>query len=84
MRFDLNFFTHILKKIDTHKASFSFFLPEYLVRFFFLKKVKPFPDCKMIKLLQIKTPCFCHYDNLAKTRSRMTTAIASSRQNDAG
>ena len=28
--------------------------------------------------------CFRHYDILAKTRSRMTTAVAFSRQNDTG
>ena len=30
------------------------------------------------------TTCFRHYDILAKTRSRMTTAIAFSRQNNTG
>ena len=51
-----------------------------------LKEVKPSPDENMIKLqtfdnlfLRVR-----HYDILAKTRSRMTTATSFSRQNDAG
>ena len=48
-----------------------------------LKEVKPCPDGKMIKFLTFDN-LFRHYDILAKTRSRTTTAITFSRQNDAG
>ena len=44
------------------------------------KEVKPSLDSKMIKRLT----CFRHHDILTTTRSRMTTAIRFSRQNDTG
>ena len=44
------------------------------------KEVKPSSDSKMIKRLT----CFRHHDILTTTRSRMTTAIRFSRQNDTG
>ena len=57
-----------------------FFSPERLTRLFSLKEdIKPFPDRKMINL-PIFDNFFRPYDILAKTRSRMTTAI----MNDAG
>ena len=43
-----------------------------------MKEVKPSPDYKMIQLLKLDKLFF------AKTRSRMRTTIAFSRQNDAG
>ena len=43
-------FARVLKK-TTQKASFYFFSPKTLVRLFILKKVKPSPNSKMIKLL---------------------------------
>ena len=74
-RFNLNVFSRILKNYSPLELHSTFFSPEKLARLFFLKEVKPSPDCKMIKL-----------DNLffAKTRSRMRTTIAFFRQNDAG
>ena len=49
-----------------------------------MKEVTPLPDRKMIKLLTFDILFFRHFDILAKTRSRVTTATAFSRQNDAG
>ena len=49
----------------------------------FLKEVKTSLDCKMRKHLTLDK-LYPHYDILAKTRSRMTTATTFSRQNDAG
>ena len=50
-----------------------------------LKEVKPSPDSKLIKLLTLYLiACSHHYDILAKTRRRMTTAVSFSRQKDAG
>ena len=48
----------------------------------FLKEVKTSLDRKMRKLLTLDK-LYPHYDTLAKTRSRMTTATTFSRQNDA-
>ena len=42
------------------------------------KEDRPSSDRKVIKLL----PCFCHHDILITTRSKMTTAIRFSRQDD--
>ena len=63
-----------------------FFLPENLSMLSLLKEVKPSPDENMIKLQTFDNlfPRVRHYDILAKTRSRMTTATSFSRQNDAG
>ena len=85
-RFNLNF-SRVFRKKKKHppKASFYFFSQKKLARLFILKEVKLSPNDKMIKLHT--------FDNLfppptndirAKTRSRMTTAIMFSRQNDAG
>ena len=64
-------------------CTFYFLTPKKLVRLFILKEVKPSPDSWMIKVLHLVT-CSRHYDILAKTRRRMTTAIMFSRQNDTG
>ena len=66
------------------KALFYCFSPQRLVRLFILRVVKPSPDSKMIKTSYILITCSRHYDILAKTRSRMTTVITFSRENDAG
>ena len=48
----------------------------------FLKEVKTSLDCKMRKLLTLDK-LYPHYDILANTRSRMTTATTFSRPSDA-
>ena len=48
------------------------------------RSYKPSPNSRMIKRLTIDNLFPRHFDILAKTRSRMTTAITFSRQNDAG
>ena len=57
----------------------TFDSPEKLALLPSMKKVKPPPDRKMTKLQDLIT-CFRNYDILAKTCSRMTTAITFSRQ----
>ena len=49
-----------------------------------VKEVTPSPDRKTIKLLTFDNLFPPHFDILAKTRSRVTTATSFSRQNDAG
>ena len=49
-RLNLKFFTHVLKK-DTPESFTSLFSPKKFARLFILKKVKPSPDRKLIKLL---------------------------------
>ena len=74
-----------LKKKTPQKVLFYFFSPEDLALLTLLRKVKPFLNHKMIKLLtfgNLFPPL--HSDILAKTCSRVTTAITFSRQNDAG
>ena len=57
-----------------------FFSPETLAQLFLLKKVKPFPERRIIK-----RPTFDNlFPPLRNFRRRMTTAITFSRQNDAG
>ena len=65
-------FVAYTKTMDTQKPSLYFLSGGKLSQLFLLKEVKPIPDRKMIT-------CFRHYDILATTRSRMTTAIAFSR-----
>ena len=45
---------------------------------------KPFRDSKKIDITYVSRTCFRHYAVLTKTRSKMTTAISFSRQNDTG
>ena len=65
------------------KLHFTFDSPGKLALLSLLKEVAPSSDHKMIKLVTFDI-LFRRYDNLAKTRSEMTTAIVFSRQNDAG
>ena len=74
---DLKYFSRNRKKMTPRKASFYLFFlfsPKKFARLFLSNEVTPSPDCKMIKLTTFDTPVtyFCHYDILAKTRSRMT------------
>ena len=71
------------KKKETPESLILLFSQKRLVRLLILKQVKPPPSSKMIKPLTLTTS-FRHYDILAKTRSRMTTATTFSRQNEAG
>ena len=85
--FDWQFF-RVMSKKNKHPGMphCTFFSPEKLVLLPLLEDVKPPPNRKMIKLFKRLITCFHHYDILAKTcktKSRMTTAIAFSRQNDA-
>ena len=74
-----------LKKIDT-PSFISLFSPEKLTRLFSLKEVKPSSDPKVIRLQTFDNLIISvtMYSIFAKTRSRITTAITFSRQNDAG
>ena len=82
-RFDLKFFFAYSQNIDTLEFFIVLFSPEKLAMLSFLKEVKTSLDCKMRKHLTLDK-LYPHYDILAKTRSRMTTATTFSRQNDAG
>ena len=74
-----------LKKIDT-PSFISLFSPEKLTRLFLLKEVKPSSDPKVIRLQTFDNLIISvtMYSIFAKTRSRITTAITFSRQNDVG
>ena len=50
-RFNLKFFTRVLKRRHPGKLLFSLFSPKKSVRLIKQKDVKPSPDSKMIKLL---------------------------------
>lgn len=80
-RFNYKFFrvfsTNRLK--TPRKASLHFF-DQKIALLCLLKEVTPSPERKMLKLL---VTCFRHHDIVAKTLSRMTTAITFSGQNDA-
>ena len=85
----LTVFSRNVKKKTKHPGMphCPFFSPEKLALLPLLEDVKPPPNHKMIKLFKHLITCFRHYDILAKTcktSSRMTTAIAFCRQNDAG
>ena len=82
-RFNLKSLRVFLKKAP-RKASFYYFSQKKLARLFILNEGKPSPNSRMIKLLTIDNLFPRHFDILAKTRGRMTTAITFSRQNDAG
>ena len=77
------FFTRVLNKRHPEKLHFTVFSPKRLVQLFILMEVEPSSDSKRIELPHLIT-CSRHYDILAKTRSRMTSAITFSRKNDAG
>ena len=79
----LDVFSRILKIKTSRKASFYLFSLEKLALLPLVKEVTPSPDRKMIKLLTFDN-LFSHFDILAKTRVRVTTATTFSRQNDAG
>ena len=64
----------------SHKNLHCTFSPEELALLFLLKEVKPSFDHKMIKLLTFDN-LFLPLPQFAKTRSRMATTIALSRQN---
>ena len=55
----------------------------YLAELLLLKQVKPSPKQKLIKPLTFDNFSVTDYDILAKTRSRLRTAITFFRQNDA-
>ena len=84
MRFNFNFFRVFSKNRLPAKLNFTF--SQSTVSMFFLlllKEIKRPFERKMIKSLAFDN-FYCHYDNLAiKTRTKMTTAITFSRQNDA-
>ena len=74
-------FVRVLKKDTPENFTINLlFSPKKLAGLFILKDVKPSPDSRMIK----RKNCSRHFDILTKTRSRMTTAITFSRENDAG
>ena len=77
-RFNLQFLRLFKKKDTAESFILIFFSPQKLVRLFILKEVKPSLDRKMIKFTHLVT-CSRHYDILAKSRCRMTTAITFSR-----
>ena len=68
------------------EASFYHFSLKKLALLSLMKQVTPSPDRKMIKLLTLifLINCFRHFDILAKTRSRVTTASTFSCQNGPG
>ena len=78
-RFNLQFLRLFKKKDTAESFILIFFSPQKLVRLFILKEVKPSLDRKMIKFTHLVT-CSRHYDILAKSRRRMTTAITFSRK----
>ena len=67
----------------TLKASLYCCSPEKLAQLL-LKEVEPFPIFSPSHKMIDKTSNIRHYDNFVKTRRKMTTAKAFSRQNDAG
>ena len=78
--FNLKFFSRILViKYSTRKASLYYFSPEKLVRLFYWRRFNPFPVAKWLNLYNL-IACSRHYEILAKTLRRMTTAIMFSRQ----
>ena len=80
-RFDLTYFFAYRQKHRDPDIFNYFFQPEKLTWLFLLKEVKPSVDRKMTKLSSL----LIISDNIfAKTRSRMTTTMAFSRQNDVG
>ena len=85
MRFDIQLFVYSQKNRYPGKRHCSlFFLPEKLSRRFLLKEVKPSPDRKIIKLITFYSLVSATTTSCFRLRSRMTSVIAFSRQNDAG
>ena len=85
MRFDIQLFVYSQKNRYPGKRHCSlFFLPEKLTRWFLLKEVKPSPDRKIIKLITFYSLVSATTTSCFRLRSRMTSVIAFSRQNDAG
>ena len=85
MRFDIQFFVYSQKNRypgKRHCSLFSF-SPAKLTRWFLLKEVKPSPD-REIKLLSVDSLGSATTTSCFRLRSRMTSVIAFSRQNDAG
>ena len=79
----LSFFAYS-QKIDTPESFIAlFFLSKKLAQSTFLKKISVLPVAKRLNRLTVDKSVR-HYDILAKTRSKMTTTITFSRQNDAG
>ena len=83
MKFDLKFFRVFSENRYPGKLHRTLESPEKLALLSLLKEVKPSPDHNLIKLDHLITR-FHHCDILANTRTRMTTAITFSCQNDAG
>ena len=52
-RFNLKFFTRVLKKDTPESFILLCFIKKTFVQLFMLKEVKPSPDSKMIKLLTL-------------------------------
>ena len=77
-RFDLIFFAYrYFPKIDTPESLIVLFSPEKLAL------LSLFSERNMLKLLTFDI-LFLHHDILDKSRSKMTTAIMFSLENDAG
>ena len=83
-RFDLKFF-RVLSKIDTLKLFIVLFFTRNVSSVIFFEGGQDLSRLQNTKTSHISViTCSRHYDTLTKTRSRMTTAITFSRQNDAG
>ena len=82
-RFNLKSLRVFSKKNTPRKASSYFFSPKSLYSYLDWRMLSPLQIVKWWNFLHLIT-CSRHYDILAKTRSKMTTAITFSRQNDAG
>ena len=83
MKFDLNFFRVFSENRYPENLHRTLESPENLTLLSSLKEVKPSPDHNLIKLVTFNNS-FPPLRLLANTRTRMTTAITFSRQNDAG
>ena len=83
MRFNLKFFRVFSENRYPGKLHHALESPEKLALLSLLKEVKPSPDHNLIKLVTFNN-LFPPLRLLANTRTRMTTAITFSRQNDAG
>ena len=83
-RFDLKFF-RVLSKIDTLKLFIVLFFTRNVSTVIFFEGGQDLSRLQNTKTSHILViTCSRHCDTLTKTRSRMTTAITFSRQNDAG
>ena len=71
--------------MDTSESFIVLFSAKLFGIIILLKEINPSPYPKMIKILTfVNLFPTLHFDILAKIRSRMTTAITFSRQNDFG